>query len=143
MCVLLCTGISHPLWSLTIINKLETKLTFCIFLLYFYCLHYYRCPHFPPFAHLHPAPPPLPSGHIVVCVCELLICSSANPFTLFYPVPPPCSLWQLSVCSVCPCLCFCIVHQFILTIRFHIQVRSYAICLSLTGLFHLAVLLCH
>ena len=61
-----------------------------------------------------------------------------NPFIFFHPAPNHPPLRQLSVSFMYPCFCFCFVHQFILFFKFHISVRSYGICLSLTGLFHLA-----
>ena len=72
------------------------------------------------------------------CLCLwFYLCLILSPF-----LPSLClnllPLWQLSVCSMYPCLCFHFVHQFILFIRCHIWVRSYGICLSPTGLFHLA-----
>ena len=51
---------------------------------------------------------------------------------------PPQPLWLLSVCSVFQYLWFDFACLFVLLIRFHLQVRSYGICLSLPGLFHLA-----
>ena len=69
-----------------------------------------------------PSPAPFPSGchHPVVCVYVLCIWVSflLNPFTFSSnsPLSPP--LWELSVYSMYPCLCFYIVHQFILFIRF-------------------------
>ena len=89
-----------------------------------------------PFPTLCPPPPspPLPCGHhhTVSCVygsCTYVLRLIPSPSFIQFPLLPP--LWQLSICSMHPCLCFCFVHQFILFIRFHIQVRSYGICLSL------------
>ena len=93
-------------------------------------------PIFFPSAHLLPAPSPLPSlwpsPHC--CLRVMHMCSLANPFAIFHPVLPSPPLWQLSVCSMYLCLCVYFVRQFVLFIRFHIEVRSYGICLPLTGL---------
>ena len=93
------------------------------FFLYFCCWHYCRCPHFPSYRPLLPAPAPpslQPSPHCFLCLRVIHICSLANPFPFFHPVPPTPPLWQLSVCSVHPCLCFYFVFQFILLIRRHV-----------------------
>ena len=58
---------------------------------------------------------------------------------LFSPIIPfPLLLWLLSVCSLFQCLWLYFACLFVLLIRFHLQVRSYSVCLSLPGLFHLA-----
>ena len=36
-----------------------------------------------------------------------------NSFTFFHPAPNSPPLWQLSVCSTCPHLCFCTACQFV------------------------------
>ena len=83
-------------------------------------------------------PPPWPSPP-VVCVHRL--CMYVYVFfgkSQFHPCFHHTPLGDLSVCSTCPHLWSSFVCQFILFTRFHIAVRSYGICLSLTGLFHLA-----
>ena len=62
-----------------------------IFFLYF-CLHYYNCLHFFPFAHLHKdptTPHPLlrPSTPCCPCSWVMPVCPLANPFTFFHPAP--------------------------------------------------------
>ena len=52
------------------------------------------------------------------------------------PLHPP--LWLLSVCSLFQWLWFYFALLFVFLIRFHLQVRSYGICLSSPGLLHLA-----
>ena len=51
------------------------------------------------------------------------------------PLP---TLWLLSACSLFQCLWFYFACLFVLLIRFHLYVRSYGVCLSPPGLFHLA-----
>ena len=66
----------------------------------------------------HPYPPPLspwppsllPSLHCCPCLWIMHVCSLANIFTFLHPIPPPPPIWQLSVWSMCPCLCFSFVH---------------------------------
>ena len=48
---------------------------FKYFFVVFYCLCYYSCPAFPPFAHLHPAPQPsLRHPLVIVCTPKSLSC---------------------------------------------------------------------
>ena len=71
----------------------------------------------PCFAYLHPAPGLLPSGHHHTVVCVYVFCMYLLwliPSPSFIQSPHPLPLWQLSVCSMHPCLCFYVVHQFIL-----------------------------
>ena len=68
----------------------------------------------PRFAHLHPASLvfslwPLP--HCCLCLCVMYTCFLANSFNFHQFIPPP-PLWQLSVCSMYPCLCFYFVILF-------------------------------
>ena len=51
-----------------------------------------------------------------------------------YPLPPP--LWLLSVGSLFQCLWLYLVCFFLLLIKFQLKVRSYCICQSPPGLFH-------
>ena len=95
---------------------------------FFYCLCYYSYP---------PPPSTTPSfrqsPHCYLCPWAMLICSLAIPFTFFYPVTPtPSTLTAISLFQVSmPLFLFCSLDS---TYR----LRSYGICLSLTGLFHLA-----
>ena len=62
-----------------------------------------------------------------------------KPFFFFarsLQAPTPAPIPELSACYLWVCLYFACL--FSLFIRFHIWVESYSICLSLTGLFHLA-----
>ena len=59
-----------------------------------------------------------------------------DPSPFFSCYPPPFCL--LSVCSLFQCLWLHFACLFVLLIRFHLEVRSYGICLSTPGLFHLA-----
>ena len=60
-------------------------------------------------------------------------------FSSITPLSPP--LWLLSVCSLFQCLWLYFAGFFVLLIRFHLKARSCGICLSLPGLFHLAIML--
>ena len=85
-------------------------------------------PHFPPSI----LPPPFGFVHVS------FIHVPENP-SLFSPCyPHPTHLWLLSVCSLFQCLWFYFTYLFVLLIRFYLQVKSYGICPSLPGLFHLA-----
>ena len=74
------------------------------------------------FAYLHPAlnTPHRPHHHTVVCVlCTHVLWLIPSPSFIQSPSP---ALWQLSVCSMYPRLCFYFVHQFILlTLHFEEQ----------------------
>ena len=86
----------------------------------------------------YPSPPPsyFNPPHPRYCPCVLYNCSY-KPFTLFPLKFPPLSplvtagLFSISVSLVVFC-------WFVLLIRFLLKVRSYGICLSPPGLFHLA-----
>ena len=88
------------------------------------------CPPPPsPVPHLyHHQPPGL--HHIVVCVHG--VCTYVLWLISSLSLTP----WDLSVCSMYPCLWSYFVCQFILFIRFLIGVKSRGTCLSLAGLFH-------
>ena len=83
-----------------------------------------------------PLPPLFPPPPHCYCPCVLYNCSF-KPFTLspYNPLPSP--LWSLSACSQFQCLWLYFACLFILLIRFPLKVRSYGICLSPSGLFHL------
>ena len=73
------------------------------FIVYFYCWHYNRCPHFPP-SHcpLTPAldlPSLRPSPHCSVSMGHVCI-FFANSFTLFHSVSPPSLLTAASLFHV-------------------------------------------
>ena len=108
------------LWLTFHFSWIDNRANSLFFKLYFHCLHCYRCPHFFPFDHLYPAPALTSlrlSPHCCLCMWVMHICFLANPFPFFHLVAGPPLLWQLSVCSMCPCLCFYFVHQFILFIK--------------------------
>ena len=89
--------------------------------------------------------PPIPSStcphsiprhnhHTVICVDEFFAFFTFCSITPIQPLNP--CLRQRSACSLSVSLSlFCL---YILFIGFHIWVKSYGICLFLTGLFHLA-----
>ena len=87
-----------------------------------YCWHYYRCsPLLSPLStSMKPVlPHPRPTSHCCLCPWATNICSLANLFAVLYPYPlPPFSLWQLSVCSMYPCLWFCFVHSLFCSLDF-------------------------
>ena len=108
----------------------------CVFLklLFKYnCLHFHITTHpchthscFPP-SNL----PPSPFGFVHVSFIHVPWWSF-----LYYPSPPS-SLDTVNLFFI-SMLCLYLACLFVLMIRFHLQVRSYGICLSPPGLFHLA-----
>ena len=90
------------------------------------------CPSPPSPPHSHS-----PSPHSCPCLWVIHTCSLTSPFPFFLPLSTSSPLWSLSVCPLFPCLWFYFAHLFVLLIRFHLKVRSYGICLSPPGLFHL------
>ena len=130
--------VSNSIRKLHRLNFVET----CIFFFwFFYCCsikvvpisHYSPLPYPPHTSHIQPSP--------------FLLSVSMGPLYMFFdltlplfsPVTPlPSPLLLLSVCSLFPCLWFYFAHLLVLLIRFHLQVRSYGICPSPPGLFHLA-----
>ena len=106
----------------------------------FLLLFYYSCLNFPPLPSptLHTPCSHSQFPHCCPCPWVIHTCSLASPFPFSPPLSTTPPLWSLSVCSMFPCLWFYFVHQFILFIRFPLQVRSYGICLLPTSLFHLA-----
>ena len=127
----LCLNLKHEIYSLekdikagnfVLIKKMFK------YMFFFYCVCYYSYP---------PPPSTTPSfrqsPYCYLCPWAMLICSLASPFTFFYPVTPtPSTLTAISLFQVSmPLFLFCSLDS---TYR----LRSYGICLSLTGLFHLA-----
>ena len=106
----------------------------------FYCLCSDSCSGFSSLFLPPPSPtisPPQANPHIVVSVhglCINVIWLILSPF--FNPFPPP-PFQQLFVCFMCLSFCYYFVHQFLVFVSFHIQVRSCGIILSLTGLVQL------
>ena len=115
--------------------------SYILFFLYFFivqvhCLHFLSTtPHHPSNTHL----PPLIIPSLALSMCPSYMFPD-GPSPIFPLLPLPTPLWLLSVCSFLLCLWFYFSCLFVLFIRFHLQVRSYGICLSPSGLFHLA---CH
>ena len=97
----------------------------------------YICPHFPPLlSSALPTPSHTQSSpHTVLVPRYFINVPYLDPSPSFPSYPP--TLWSLSVCSLFPCLWFCFAYLFVLLIRFHLNMRSYGICLPLPGLFHL------
>ena len=87
------------------------------------------CPTHPHLPHSIP-PLSLSMGPLYMFLGDL---SSSLP--CYLPFPP---FWLLSVCSLFQCLCLYFACLFVLLIRFYLQMRSYGICLSPPGLYHLA-----
>ena len=81
-----------------------------------------------------------PTSHIQSSSLPLSL--SMGPLYMFHDDPSSTfliiSLWLLSVCSLFPCFWFYFARLFVLLIRFQLKVRSYGMCLSQPGLFHLA-----
>ena len=74
---------------------------------------------------------PTPFGFIHVSFIHV----SWGPTPIIFLLLP---LWLMSDCHLFQCLWLYFACLFVLLIRFHLQVRSYGISLSLLGLFHLA-----
>ena len=100
----------------------------------------YSCLYFPTTPLPHPSHtqfPPLILPHFVfVHVSVLDVPENTSHFPHHDLLPPP--LWLLSVCSLFQCLWLYLACLFVLLIRLHFKVRSYGICPSPPGLFHLA-----
>ena len=121
-------------WTLAF--KFSCGRIFLIFLLLFN----YSCPHFsitlpcPTHPHLpHSIFPPLSLSMEPLHMFLDLTLPLLSPII---SLTPP--FWSLLVYSLFPCLWFCFACLFLLLIRFQLQVRSYGIYLSPTGLFQLA-----
>ena len=108
------------------------------FLNYFIFVQY-SCLHLPstsPSPHPSHLPPLIPSSLGFVHLSFVVV--SENPTFLPTPVPPPTSLLvtvRLFLISMSLVIVCCLL---VLLTRFHLKVRSYTICLSPPGLFHLA-----
>ena len=110
---------------------------YLFFLIYFLLLFNYSCMPFLPFPPPTPAEPtslPHPHHRPRFCPC-VLYNSSCNPL---FPLSPPHS--PLATARQFPpqCLWWYFVCFFLLLIMFQLKVRSYGICPSPPGLFHLA-----
>ena len=86
----------------------------------------------------------LPTPHLPLSILPPIdfvhgsyICSLTWPFPFFSHYPPPHPLWSLPVSSLFPSLWFYFAHLFC-WLGSTYRVRSYGVCLSLPGLFHLA-----
>ena len=121
--------------SLIFFYEKQNFILFFIFLLFLK----YSCFPSPPF----PSTPSIPTSHPqtyplwlcpwVLYTCSLMTLLRVSPIT---PLSPP--LWLLLFCSLFQCLWFYFAGLFVLLIRLHLKVKSYGICLSPPGLFHLA-----
>ena len=104
-----------------------------LFLFFFLLLFNYSCLHFLPnpakptsIPHLHPPP--------WFCPC-VLYSSSWKPLTPLSPPNSPLAIVRLFLTST-SLVIFCLLFSFVLS--FQLKVRSYGICPSLPGLFHVA-----
>ena len=95
----------------------------------------FSCHHFPP---PHPSPPPHPQSYhpLALSLGPLyMFLDDPSPSFPHYPLPlsplVTVNLFFISMSLVVFCL-------LVLLITFHLQVRSYSICLSPPGLFYLA-----
>ena len=114
--------------SYDVLNELTNVISFKLFLIYnlYYIFHYHLSPY---------VPCPQQSAHC---------CSWA--FFPFCSIPPPPKLSSTPLAPLPPLTIICSPYMslslFFLLVqfvhRFHIWVKSYGICLSLTGLLHLA-----
>ena len=90
-------------------------------------------PHPAPLTHSQ-SPPPCPCPLISPLYMFLDLAHTLS-FPDYLPPPP---LWLLLFVLYFHVSGSILLFCFVLLIRLHLQVRSYGICLSLTGLFHLA-----
>ena len=118
---------------------------FMVFLHLFYCCSSTVVNIFPQPLPL-PSSPPTPTSHLQsyplwLCPWVLYACS-LTMLPLLSPVYPPApSLWLLLVCSLFQYLWLYFACLFVLLIRFHLQVRSYGICVFTTWLISLSIML--
>ena len=149
-CIIL-DGESNPwpfgLWEDTPLNWATPARAVCLFFfLFFYFFIFFIViqlqlyafsphPSTPP--QLNPPPSPfstLPLGFVHVSFIVVPVIPSTH-CPRPHPRPPP---WLLLDCSQLQCLWLYFVCFFLLLLMFQIKVRSYGICPSLPGLFHLA-----
>ena len=125
----MCTCACHSSGERCLASRQGTFL----FIVFQFVVH--LSPHCSPLPHASPigtvSLPPIVHTHESSIHVPLLDSPLLSPVI---PFPPP--LWSLSVCSLFPSLCFYFAHLFVLLIRFHLQVRSHGISLSLPGSFY-------
>ena len=107
------------------------------FVVFYWCSSTLVCLSPSPLLPSHPHLSCLTRPNLDLCMCPLyLFLKTVHHFPPF--ICPPCPLWLLTVCSSFQCLWLYFACLFVLLIRSHLKVRSYGICLSPPGLFHLA-----
>ena len=109
---------------------------FSIFKLFYCCSIMVVCIFSPPLYPTPAQPTSLPCFHPPPWFCPCVLYSSSCKPLSHCPLPTP--LWLLLDCSWFQCLWLYFVCFFLLLIMFQLKVRSYGICPSLPGLFHLA-----
>ena len=118
-------------------QKDEYFILFYFISILFYCSSIVVSMFLPPL----PPSPPIPTSHPQTHPLELFPCVPYTCSLMVLPLFPPLSLSPsllVTVNLLFQCLWFSFARLFLLLIRFHLQVRSYDICLSPPGLFHLA-----
>ena len=122
-------------------SKLVGEITSFYYFLFFYCCSVTVIPDFSPVA--LPCPATHPTLSVTPCPVVhyhgplYMFLDQTSSFPLFpFFLSPPSPLITVSLFLISMSLfLFCL---FVLLIMFHLQVRSYGICLSSPGLFHLA-----
>ena len=137
------TKIRKLAFKLRNIKQNQERYIFKIFKMYVFIYVYYIFivvqVQLSPFSlhHTHHCLPPSNPHTLALSVCPpYMLLDGPTPIIPHYPSPPP--LWLLLVCSSLQCLWLCFACLFVLLTSFHLQVRSYGICPSSPGLFHLA-----
>ena len=101
------------------------------FLLIFLLLFKYSCFHFHSIMAPHPTHPGFPPSNplpLALSMCPLhMFLDGPSPIFPHYPSPRS-SL--VTVCSLFQCFWLYFACWFVLSIRFHLQVKSYGICLT-------------
>ena len=122
---------------LVISMKTISQFKFYFFILVLLQLSQFSPPHCSPLPCPRPAPTvsPHPVVHVHGSFIHVPWLDPTPSFPTYTPLPPLSLPW---VYSLFPCLWFYFPHLFVLFIRFLLYVRSYGICLSPSGLFHLA-----